>query len=590
MEAMSARRRIFVGHANTVHDPAVALIEGDRVFAEAIERHTQCKRAWETPRLWYSARPIRKALARLGIEPVHEGQILFASSWSELKPAEQSAGQWASALSESSMSPLDPLQWVQRLVEPLAINQLRWLLSGLGSPGYGCDLPRWTPACAPVDARGIVHHLAHAANAAFTSPFRECTVLVADGYGEGTALSVYDFRDERFELVHQAEPELSLGSLYSGITELCGFDAVGGEEWKMMGLAAYGKPRDDIHDFFTRRMLVDGLRMWFRFESPGDWGLLQQLVGSFGSPGSEDDEVMRAADLAHNFQRAFEQMLIGFVRNLRQKSRSSNLAFAGGCALNSSLNGKLLDGTGFERLHVPSAPADDGNALGAALYLKHVVAGEPRVAEVMSPYLGSCVERASVERILRFGNTRFHEAGSDEALCREVADLLANGSIVGWVQGRAEYGPRALGNRSILADPRAADMKQRINDRVKFRELYRPLAPAVLHEFGPDYFEDYQESPYMERALRFKPHLRNRVPAVVHLDGTGRLQTVKKEWNPIFHRLIHCFFERTGVPMLVNTSFNVMGKPIIHSAEDALTVFYTTGLDRLVIGRYILER
>jgi carbamoyltransferase len=572
-----------------MHDPALAVIEGDRIFAEGIERHTQCKRSWEMTRFVYSARAIRAAMQRLGIEPLRQGEMLFASSWSDLEATAQSCGlNWIDVMTNPAQSPEHAMLYSQIALEPLALNQLRTLFSGRLVPGSGRAIAgRISPGLA-VTSRSVAHHLAHAAAAVFTSPFHECAVLVADGAGEGAALSVYDFHDGVFELLHRGEREVSLGFLYSGITEICGFDPQAGEEWKMMGLAAYGKPRDEIYDFFAERMVVDGLRLETRFDHR-EWPLLERMVGGFREPGSDDD-ALHSADLAHGFQRAFEDTVITLVRNLRAVSRSPNLAFVGGCALNSSLNGKLLGRTGFERLHVPSAPADDGNALGAALYLKHVVAAEPRTPELMSPYLGSTIEPESVRRILSFGGTRYREAENDEALCSEVAEMLAAGRIVGWVQGCAEYGPRALGNRSILADPRSPHMKQRINDRVKFRETYRPLAPSILHEFGSEYFEDYQESPYMERALVFRGEVRERVPAVVHVDGTGRLQTVKRAWNPLFHALIQAFHWRTGVPLLLNTSFNVMGKPIIHSAEDAITVFYTSGLESLVIGRFILEK
>ena len=586
---MECVRRVFVGHANTMHDPAIAVIEGDRIFAEALERHTQCKRSWEMSRLWYSGRPLRAALARLGIEPVRKGEIHLASTWSDLEATAKHCGvAWQEALADPTRHTALSALYAQLALEPLAENQIRSLLSGLPTPGRGQEPnPAWAGQ-ARLHARSLMHHLGHAAMAALTSPFSECTVVVADGYGEGTAFSVYDYHGGAFELLHQNQPEVSLGFLYSGITEICGFDADAGEEWKMMGLAAYGRPRDDIYEFFSTRLVVDGLRHSFRF-APTDWPELERMVGGFRPPGSDGD-VLEVADLAHNFQRAFEDTMLELLANTARGARCRDLALAGGCALNSSLNGKILSRTPFERLHVPCAPADDGNALGAALYLRHVVAGEPRRPETLSPYLGSEIPPSRVERVLSFGGTRSHRAESDLELCDEIAEQIAGGAIVGWVQGRAEFGPRALGNRSILADPRAPDMKKRINDRVKFRELYRPLAPSILHEHGPEYFEGYTESPYMERALLFRPEVRDRVPAVVHEDGTGRLQTVKQAWNPLFYQLIQAFYRRTGVPLLLNTSFNVMGKPIIHSVEDAMTVFYTTGLDRLVIGRFVLEK
>jgi carbamoyltransferase len=197
--------------------------------------------------------------------------------------------------------------------------------------------------------------------------------------------------------------------------------------------------------------------------------------------------------------------------------------------------------------------------------------------------------KESLENVRRLSRISGLEVVGD-AVARRAAELLANGKIIGWVQGRAEFGPRALGNRSILADPRPADMKEKINARVKFREEFRPFAPSILHEHGDEYFHDYQESPYMERTLTFREEVRDRVPSVVHVDGTGRLQTVRKEWNPRYYELIEEFFRLTGVPLILNTSFNVMGKPIIHSVEDAIAVFYTTGLDALVIEDMLVQK
>jgi carbamoyltransferase len=362
-----------------------------------------------------------------------------------------------------------------------------------------------------------------------------------------------------------------------------------------MGLAAFGAPRPELHRFFRDRLYVDGLDLRFRpgagkayaFDTAA-WRELEALAGGFRTP--DDPDLMKAADLAFNFQRAFEDTLVDIARNFSRLGVSRNLAFAGGCALNSAANGRLVPETDFEALHVPSAPGDDGNALGALLYEKHHVRGEPRRPGVMSPFLGSAMDPKDVAATLDYGGLRYREAVDDGALCEEVADLLAQGKIVAWVQGRAEYGPRALGNRSILADPRPPDMKDRINAKVKFREFYRPLAPSILDEHGPEYFRDYQPSPYMERTLPFRDEVKARVPAVVHKDGTGRLQSVRAEWNPLYHRLISAFHRRTGVPLVLNTSFNVMGKPIVHTVQDAVAVFFTSGLDVLVIGRCILVR
>ena len=276
--------------------------------------------------------------------------------------------------------------------------------------------------------------------------------------------------------------------------------------------------------------------------------------------------------------------------NIHALGISDNLTLSGGCALNSAYNGQILDRLPYRALYVPSAPGDDGNAVGAALlgwHRDHPTT--PRPPRRQTPYLGTRLKSDAVERLARDGGfARVRQLRG--ALYDEAARMLADGRLLGWVQGRAEFGPRALGNRSILGDPRSPGMKDLINSRVKFREGFRPFAPSILHEHGPEWFEHYQESPYMERTLRWRAEVADRVPAVVHADRTGRLQSVTLEGNPEFHALISAFYHLTGVPILLNTSFNVMGKPIIHTVEDAASVFVTSGLDGLVIGEYLFEK
>jgi carbamoyltransferase len=271
---------------------------------------------------------------------------------------------------------------------------------------------------------------------------------------------------------------------------------------------------------------------------------------------------------------------------------SENIVIGGGCALNSSYNGKILEHTPFNHLYVPSAPADDGNAIGAALlaYNDSVsTSPQSKHKSFQTPYLGSSISRDRLDHFIQHGNVE-HLRYLPKTICQETAKLLAQGKLVAWVQGRAEFGPRALGNRSLLAAPYPAGMKDKINAVVKFREGFRPFAPSILHEFGHHYFEHYQESPYMERTLTFRDEVIDKIPAVVHVNQTGRLQTVKKEWNPRFYTLIKSFYDLVKIPLLLNTSFNVMGKPIVHSIEDAVGMFYTTGIDVLVIGDYLIEK
>lgn len=589
-----SRRQIIIGHANTWHDPALAVSDGDRMFAESIERHTQCKRGLEMTRPWYSWRAVQAFLSGGGEWPVADADIVAISTWT--RPDVQRV---AKVLDNPSLHPFVALLAGSTLLEPVSTNLLGWTLRGHRPRPFALprtELPGVLPgrdAC--WRSKTLGHQLAHAANAVYTSPFEECVVMVVDGYGEGTAISFFHFADNRFLPLSQVRPGVSLGVLFGIVTQFCGFNPYEGEEWKVMGLAAYGRFREDIYRFFRHRVVVEGLEVDFRppagassaFDNKA-WSELELLAGGFRHP--DDRDVLGAADLAHSFQRFFEDVIVELARNAADLGLSKNLAYVGGCALNSAANGRILPETGFTSLHVPCAPADDGNALGAVLYEKHALRGEPRPTGPVSPFLGSRIDRSRLEQVLRLGRLKHRRLTDRTELSEEVADRLVNGRIVAWVQGRAEFGPRALGNRSILADPRSTQMKDRINRFVKFREMYRPLAPAVLEGYVDQYFERGQSSYYMERTLPFRPEVRDKVPAVVHRDGTGRLQTVRESWNPPFHQLLRAFHEKSGVPILLNTSFNVMGKPIIHSVEDALAVFFSTGLDDLVIDDILIEK
>lgn len=591
---------LIIGHGNSVHDPAVALAAGTALFAEAVERHVQNKRALCTFGLFYSARALQAAVRMLKIDPGSIEEIALRTSWTN-GPDEMHALRAALTTEREGVDGYLPAAAAAAAMDTTVAIQLPWILRGrrpglhrpvdTAPPARGTDAAlqpvMQLPAAPRVDASSFPHHLAHAANAVYTSSFAECIAMVLDGSGDGLSMSVYHFHDNRFDLLCHSPEEHSLGLLYAAVTQLCGFDFWEGEEWKVMGMAAYGRPRPEIQEFFRSRTTLDGLQVKLAF-APTWPQELEALTGPPRQPGNPD--VLCAADLAHNFQEYFTEVVCALAAAAARLGLSHNLALGGGCALNSAANGRILRASGFTQLHVPSAPADDGNALGCVLYERHHVRGMPRAAGPLSPYLGSDIDLAELERILGFRGLPFRRFASPEELTWEVATLLARGEIIAWMQGRAEFGPRALGNRSILADPRSPSMKDAINSRVKFREEYRPLAPAILHEHGPAYFDPYEESPYMERALPFRPEVRSKVPAVVHVDGTGRLQTVKRELNPLFHQLIGAFFSQTGIPILVNTSLNVMGKPIVHAVADAITVFMTTGLDRLVVGPYLLSK
>jgi carbamoyltransferase len=407
--------------------------------------------------------------------------------------------------------------------------------------------------------------------------------MIVDGAGDFGSFAYYRYHNGAIKVVKEQKGFASLGRFYADMTWLCGFNPDKGEEWKVMGFAPYGaldaSAYEMLKSVFVFRNSEIGAISIQTYER-----ILQQLQERL-SAGS-----LKAADLAFTAQRVFSETLLDAIRNFHRICPSDNLAMAGGCLLNSSAAGYIEGNTPFRKLFVPSAPADDGTALGAALLAFHADHPARKIHnQTASPYLGSEISARRLERALKMSNLSnlFHYPGTIHI---ETAKLLSEGKLVGWVQGRAEFGPRSLGNRSILADPRPPVMKDKINARVKFREEFRPFAPSILHEFGPDYFENYQESPYMERTLVFRESVRSKVPAVVHVNGTGRLQTVKPAYNEKFYALIRAFYDLTGIPILLNTSFNVMGKPIIHSIEDALSVFYTSGLDVLVIHDYLIKK
>jgi carbamoyltransferase len=584
-----AEERYYVGLAASLHDPAVAILgpDGTPVFAESSERSLQNKRAYHcTP----------DDLIRIPELVRHfcgqDAELVVAVSWSDemLRRLNMTSGALAAA-SGSMLSTRegDEFAWPMPSAEFMFVG----CRNSLSQAGLNLKVAHRVPN--PVTVRRYDHHLAHAAHAAYTSPFDECSVAVVDGYGERRSTSFFGYTGGKLaplsgqpsDSVIELRQFASLGHFYARLCALCGFDPILGEEWKVMGLAGYGSIDPHIYDLLQPILRVNELGLQ---AGCSDQQLSESLRELKTLARRRDQPAKEAANLAATGQRVFEEVLTDLLLRLHERATSDNLAFSGGCALNSSYNGRIQEETPFRRLHVPSAPADDGCALGAAFLAfveDHPSAAFPR--DVASAYLGSYVSQVALRNLVDFGGLSIVH-GSMAAVVDEVSTLLNEGAIVGWMQGRAEFGPRALGHRSILADPRRVDMKDRLNTRVKFREQFRPFAPSILDEHGGEYFEKYQPSRYMERTLRFRPETVERVPAVVHVDGTGRLQSVRSDWSPLFYDLIHAFFRKTGVPLVLNTSLNVMGKPIVHSLEDALGLFFTTGLDALVVDDVLLKK
>lgn len=571
-------QRIYLGLCTTYHDPALAIVneEGQVVFAEAAERCLQSKRGLNCP-----PDPLLHITSWLKRYCDPKAEWVIAYNWSIRRPWYEYTSRLLGYFSPQGLIAKgyrDRATFLEKykLFHMLACQNASLPLGGVNLVRQASEhFPN-----TPLSFRHFNHHDCHAALACFSSPFTEAACLILDSYGERGAVAAYCYRDGVLKPICLERGIASLGFFYMWLTELCGFDWLAGEEWKVMGLAAYGQVDPALLQKLRKMLWVEGLKL--RQDLCAILEAVPELEARRRKP---EEPALLAADLARTGQEFFTELVCQLASNLHAQVPCPNLVLSGGCALNSSCNGKLLERTPFQALHVPYAPADDGTALGAALLAwcqDHPGKPPPRCH---LPYLGSALDKAQLERLARFGG--FKNYCLTQGLEETVAALLAKGYLVGWIQGRAEFGPRALGNRSILADPRDPEMKPKLNSQVKFREEFRPFAPAILDELGPEFFENYQTSPYMERALRFKPEAASKVPAVVHVDGTGRVQSVRRDWNPRFYRLLEAFYRLTGVPVLLNTSFNRMGKPILHSVEDAAAIFATCGLDVLVLEDYL---
>lgn len=567
-------KRNYIGLGTSPHDPSIAIVnsQGQVVFAEDTERYLQNKRAWCSPPDDFIR--ITK-LIREYCEP--DAEFVIANSW---------RSSFFKKLRFFSFGPLKGL--VRRKIGPENYDMLRCIAS-YANVHHGVNTEAHLQRVfgrRSVIRREYEHHLTHSAAACFSSTYTEAISLVIDGLGESTSSKAFHFQNGRHIPIRAKPSSGSLGQFYSLLCELCGFDPISGEEWKVMGLAPYGNRDDRYYSLLRDVLTIDGIQIREGRRSAAAIKQLMELRRKSEQPAID------FADLAYTGQLVFSEYMDELLSNLHAYGLSDNLVLSGGCALNSAYLGRLANRSPFKTSFVFCAPADNGNSVGAALLAYHEDRqGEwtPRT-QVQSPYLGSRLSSDSVEKLLKYGNLSFIKTNGGDELYTHVADALSKGKIVAWVQDRAEFGPRALGNRSILADPRNAEVKELINARVKFREEFRPFAPSILAEYGNEYFENYCDTPYMERALRFRPEVRDRVPGVVHVDGTGRLQTVTRERNEKYYELIKAFHGITGIPILLNTSFNVMGKPIAHSVEDAIAIFLTSGIDLLVLDNTIFRK
>ncbi len=467
------------------------------------------------------------------------------------------------------------------------------------------------------------HHLSHAASAFLCSPFEEAAVLTVDGVGEWVTSTYGVGKGNDIKLHKQIEFPHSLGLLYSAFTAFLGFEVNEGE-YKVMGMAPYGEPKyvDKVWKLINQNR--DGsfsLNMeYFSFHHSTERTYSNKFVALFGDPRPEKmlffteetgfpkyfgeppanmGELSRInkhyADIAASIQKVTEDVLVGMATHLRKTTGLSNLCMAGGVALNCVANTRILKEAGFEKMYVQPAAGDGGGALGAALWAYNTLLGKPRNFRMEHAYWGRANSEAEIGDFLRQNNIKHTRYDDEDKLLDSVVDHLTNASVIGWAQGRFEWGPRALGSRSILADPRNPNMKDIVNTKIKFREPYRPFAPSVLAESAEKYFDlpnaaKHAPARYMLYVVPVKKEAQAILPAITHVDGTGRLQTVFKDQSPRYYKMIEKFGQATGVPVVMNTSFNLKGEPIVNTPANAHNTFSKSEMDALVLENFIIEK
>jgi carbamoyltransferase len=550
------------------HDSAAALvIDGKIIAAAAEERFSRQKHTGSFP-----CGAIEYCLSAAGIQPDDIDEIAHSFDYSPYRP--------------------------MFLMDPVSAEQYRLVFSREALlERLNRALPRF-----PVDRfHQVDHHLAHAASAHFTSGWEECLVVVIDGMGEARSATVYHARDNQFDKLAEISANDSIGILYSLITLHLGFD-FNSDEYKIMGLAPYGDPsrfRAFFRQAVTRlddgRIRIPLLRMNQAREDRENYGAtrryLQDHLISVRAPEAPITDEHR--DVAAALQECLDEAILHLCRHAGRMSGLSRLALAGGVALNCTANGKLLQSGQFDDIYVQPAAGDDGAALGAAL-LRASINGAIHNVRMPVPFLGPAASEESIDEAIAGFQDRVdvERFSSLSATCAEAARLIRDGRVIAWYRGRMEFGPRALGHRSILADPGHPEMRDRINAMVKMREAFRPFAPAVSLEQVHRWFDvnPDTEFPYMIMTVDVREEHRASLPAVTHVNGSARVQTVSKRDNVDFHALLKAVGEQTGREMVLNTSFNVKGQPIVNTPREALETFLGTGIEYLFLGDTLVRR
>lgn len=467
------------------------------------------------------------------------------------------------------------------------------------------------------------HHLSHAASAYLCSPFDESAILTVDGVGEWVTATCGVGRGNDIKLFKQIDFPHSIGLLYSAFTAFLGFEVNEGE-YKVMGMAPYGQPRyvDKVWkvvqqnrdgsfaldmDYFefhhsTEKTYSKKFEQLFGEPRPTKLHFFTEGTGFpkyFGDPPANMREISNLnqhyADIAASIQKVTEELILGMARNLQQETGLKNLCIAGGVGLNSVANSRIIRETAFEQVFVQPAAGDGGGALGAALWAYNTLLGKPRAFRMEHAYWGRSYGPSEITDFLRGNHIPYTLIENEDRIYDQVVERLMQGKVIGWYQGRFEWGPRALGNRSIIADPRNPEMKDIVNAKIKFREPYRPFAPSVLAECAEKYFElphatQHYPARYMLYVVPVRQAQQSNLPAITHVDGTGRLQTVFRDQSPRYYKLIERFGQATGVPVILNTSFNLRGEPIVTTPANAFNTFSKSEMDCLVLDNYLVEK
>jgi carbamoyltransferase len=551
------------------HDSSACIVkDGELIVALEEERFTRRKHSTHFP-----SHAVDECLSYVGMKESDIDHIAVS-----IKPSKHWAKKLAYGLSLGSK------------MGPFVNHELR------GTLFKQRDLKKWHKRFLDSGGRAqihfVEHHLSHIAGTYFLSPYKHAALLSLDGSGEWSTLFVGEAKDDEIDKFSETMFPHSLGSFYEAATEFCGFRP-NYDEGKTMGLAPFGNP-ERFYDIVDRIVDVTNdakVKIDLSFFNYQNWShrrCSDKFYQTFGKPRGRDDEFQdHHHDVAAAFQKVLEDKVIQICRYLEKRTGAEYLVLAGGVSLNSVMNGRILRETRFRDLYVMPAAGDNGTSIGAAYYVYHSVLGHKGRFHHSNPYVGNHYDKKRIRDILDECKLAYTE--SDD-VCKEAAEILRAGNIIGWYQGRMEIGPRALGNRSILADPTIAGMKDKINAEVKHREAYRPFAPSAPVETKDDYFKIGVEAPFMLKVCDVQEDKKNVIPAITHVDGSARLQTVRKETNPRYHRLLSEFGELSGVPVLLNTSFNIMGEPIVESPLHAIRCFFSTGLDVLVIDDFIIRK